>query len=55
VVPSKIIGIALNYPDNPPLPGNAGPGPGYFAKLPSAVIGDHGRDRAAGRFDQSQL
>src|SRR3954452_2528568 len=42
VVPSKIIGIALNYPDNPPLPGNAGPGPGYFAKLPSAVIGDQG-------------
>ena len=42
VVPSKIIGIALNYPDNPSLPGNAGPGPGYFAKLPSAVIGDQG-------------
>jgi 2-keto-4-pentenoate hydratase/2-oxohepta-3-ene-1,7-dioic acid hydratase in catechol pathway len=42
VVPSKIIGIALNYPDNPPLPGNAGPGPGYFAKLPSALIGDQG-------------
>ncbi|HEX2431851.1 MAG TPA: fumarylacetoacetate hydrolase family protein [Aestuariivirgaceae bacterium] len=42
VVPSKIIGIALNYPDNPPLPDKAGPGPGYFAKLPSALIGDGG-------------
>ena len=41
VIPGKIIGIALNYPDNPPLPGNAGPGPGYFAKLPSALVGDH--------------
>ena len=42
VVPSKIIGIALNYPDNPPPPDKAGPGPGYFAKLPSALIGEGG-------------
>ena len=55
VIPGKIIGIALNYPDNPPLPGNAGPGPGYFAKLPSALIGDHDEIVPPADFDQSQL